>query len=174
MPYSDIQRRQHIFELQTYLHAISLMDNKIPLVIPDGVYGQETSIAVMAFQREHRLKDTGKTDPETWDMIVKVYRSYLDAEPIAYSAFPSAGYTAVTGDSGQLVYIIQAMLHSVGTCYDNTPNVTVCGNFNEVTCEAVKRFQKWSGLPENGKVDSGTWNMLVRCCEHINMTVFSV
>ena len=55
MAYTNAQKKQHIYELQTYLYAISLFNDKIPQVIPDGVYDSETSIAVRAFQREYGL-----------------------------------------------------------------------------------------------------------------------
>lgn len=171
MAYTNNQKKQHIIELQTYLHAIALMNNKIPLIIPDGIYGKETSLAVRAFQREYGIPETGNTDPDTWNKIVSVYRSYLRSQPLPYAVFPSAKYIARNGDRGQLIYIIQAMLHEIGTSYDNAPDVEICGNFNELTIEAVKRFQQWSGLPQNGNVDSGTWNMLVHCCEHMNNTL---
>lgn len=168
MAYTNSQKKQHIMELQTYLHAIALMNDRIPLIIPDGTYGSETSIAVRAFQREYGIPETGNVDPETWNRIVSVYRGYLRSAPVPYAVFPSAKYTARRGDKGQLIYIIQAMLHSICVSYDNVPDVEVCGEYNDETIEAVKRFQQWSGLPQNGSVDSGTWNMLVRCCEHMD------
>ena len=169
MAYTNIQRKQHIIELQTYLHAIALMNDRIPLIIPDGVYGNETAIAVRAFQREYGLPDTGTTDGQTWNKIVSVYRENLRGNPVPYAVFPSAKYVAAKGDSGQLVYILQAMLQTIGKRYDNAPNVEVCGTYNDATAEAVTRFQRWCGIPLSGKVDSGTWNMLVHCCEHMNM-----
>lgn len=168
MAYTNIQRKQHIIELQTYLHAIALMNDKIPLIIPDGIYDSETAIAVRAFQREYGLPDTGSTDGATWNKIVSVYRDYLRGNPVPYAAFPSAKYVAAKGDSGQLVYILQAMLQTIGKRYDNAPDVEVSGEYNDATAEAVTRFQRWSGLPRSGRVDCGTWNMLVRCCEHMN------
>ncbi|MBO4877422.1 MAG: peptidoglycan-binding protein [Ruminococcus sp.] len=171
MAYTSAQKRQHIYELQTYLHAIALMDNSIPPVMPSGIYDADTVIAVRAFQRKYGLPDTGNTDAATWNRIVSVYRSSLSASPLPYAVFPSARYKAVPGDSGQLVYVIQAMLHDVSTRYDNAPDVPVCGEYDDITATAVKRFQQWSGLPQNGSVDSGTWNMLVHCCEHINQTL---
>ena len=167
MAYTNNQKRQHIMELQTYLHAIALMNDKIPVVIPDGVYGNETSIAVRAFQREYGIPETGNVDPDTWNKIVSVYRGYLRSAPAPYYAFPSAKYIVRKGDSGQLIYIIQVLLHSLSGFYDNAPDVEICGNYNDMTAEAVKRFQKWCGIPQNGNVDSGTWNMLVHCCEHM-------
>jgi len=168
MAFTNQQRKQHIMELQTYLHAISLMDSQIPTIIPDGIYGDPTIIAVKAFQRKYGLPDTGSTDPATWNKIVSVYRSYLRGKPAPYAVFPSAEYVLAKGDSGQLVYIVQAMLEDIGESYDNAPKVDVCGNYNEPTINAVKRFQKWCGLPSSGNVDSGTWNMLVHCCEHMS------
>lgn len=167
MAYTNIQRKQHIIELQTYLHVIALMNDKIPVVIPDGVYGSETAIAVRAFQREYGLPDTGTTDGATWNKIVSVYRAYLRGAPEPYAVFPSAKYVAAKGDTGQLVYILQAMLQTIGKRYDNAPQVDVCGVYNDPTAEAVTRFQRWSGLPVSGRVDSATWNMLVHCCEHM-------
>lgn len=168
MAYTNNQRRQHIMELQTYLHAIALMNSKIPLIIPDGVYGKETALAVRGFQREYGLPETGNTDSATWNKIVSVYRSYLKSKPIPYAVFPSEKYVAAKGDSGQLVYILQAMLRDISMNYDNAPRVDVCGEYNDSTAEAVNRFQQWCGIPQNGQVDSGTWNMLVRCCEQLN------
>ena len=167
MAYTSAQKRQHILEIQRYLYAISLYDDSIPQVLPDGVYGQDTVLAVRAFQKEYGLPVTGNTDTATWNRIVNVYRSYLAAAPVAYSVFPSAKYVLGSGDRGELVYIVQAMLDSIGTSYDNAPVVDVCGNYDTATADAVKQFQRRTALPQTGKVDSVTWNMLVHCCEHI-------
>ncbi len=171
MAYTNSQKRQHIMELQTYLYAISLMDNRIPGVVPDGTYGAETVNEVKAFQEIYGLPVTGNTDSATWRKIVSVYKGYLHAAPIGYHAFPSSAYTVHSGDHGQLVYILQAMLNDIGNNYDNSPCISVNGDYDTQTSEAVRLFQKRSGLPQNGDVDSGTWNMLVRCCEHINSTL---
>ena len=171
MAYTNAQKKQHIYELQTYLYAISLFSDKIPQVIPDGVYDNETAIAVRAFQREYGLPETGNTDTATWNKIVNVYRAYQHSAPVPYNVFPSAGYVCGAGDKGELVYIIQAMLDDIGSSYDNFPMPEVCGRYNDETAEAVRIFQKKVGLPQSGRVDSGTWNMLVRCCEHINRTL---
>lgn len=34
MPYTNVQKKQHIKEIQTYLYAISMFNDKIPQVIP--------------------------------------------------------------------------------------------------------------------------------------------
>ena len=167
MAFSDKQRRQHIHELQTYLHAISFFNERIRRIIPDGFYGRDTAIAVRAFQRDYGLPDTGNTDTATWNKIVSVYRELLYGNPVAYNAFPAPDHVVRPGDSGLIVYIIQAMLDSIGAAFDNMPRVPVSGNYNTATADAVRSFQRRSGLSQNGNVDSGTWNMLVRAAEHI-------
>lgn len=161
MPYSEDQKKEHIRELQGYLYGISLFDKKIPQILPNGVYDSETEKAVEVFQREYGLHVTGETNPETWNKIVSVYRAYLEDDPAPYQAFPSRTYRAELGDSGELIYIIQAMLWKTAAWYDNMPKVSVCGEYDEDTEKAVRSFQKCCGLNESGCVDCVTWNMLV-------------
>lgn len=163
MPYSDRQKRQHIFELQRYLHAISLMNRKIPNVVPDGVYGSQTAEAVRAFQREYNLPETGTADFSTWNKIVAVYKEMFRMKPVSYPAFQSEKFICEKGAEGKLVYIIQTLLYGMGQSYDNFPKIKVCGHFNEETASVVMNFQKICSLPANGKVDCTTWNMLVSC-----------
>lgn len=166
MPYSNNQKRQHIMEVQRYLHAIALMNGKIPVVIPNGVYGNETRMAVMAFQREYNLKETGTVDSVTWNKIVEIYKGFFHSAPEPYPAFPSGKFVCEEGACGQLVYVIQAMLYGMGQSYDNFPKINVCGHFNVETKDIVANFQKFCGLPQNGMVDCATWNMLVSCSGH--------
>lgn len=166
MAFSEKQKRQHIRELQTYLHALSFFSDRIPRIIPDGIYGIDTSIAVRAFQREYTLPETGSADRATWNKIIQIYRELVYANPLPYNVFPSASYILRRGDSGLIVYIIQAMLRELSLVLDNLPRVEVDGSFGEKTERAVREFQRKSGIPANGIIDSGTWNMLARVSEH--------
>lgn len=171
MPYTNIQKKQHIMELQTYLNAISFINGEVPRIIPDGIYGKETVFAVKMFQREYGLSETGNADPATWNKVVSVYRSHIYTEPLAYNAFPYPSYVAHIGDKGQIVYILQAILNDIGNSYDNAPTVAVSGEYNPETANAVRFFQRKIGLAQSGNVDMTTWNMLVSCCEHMNSTL---
>lgn len=164
MAYTDEQKRQHILELQRYLYGISLFDDRISGVVPNGIYTAETAEAVRTFQRVYGLPQTGEADTYTWDMIVMVYRNITDTTPFPYAAFPSRDYVSHKGDHGRLVYIIQAMLSGLFSAYDNMPELDICGEYNSKTAEAVKVLQKRTGLPENGEVNCMTWNMLVKLC----------
>ena len=96
--------------------------------------------------------------------------AYIDSIP--YNAFPSERYIARIGDSGQIIYILQAMLVDISNNYDNTPNISVTGEYDKATSDMVKFFQKKTCLSQSGNVDSITWNMLVIYCEHINNILF--
>ena len=165
MPYTDEQKKEHIRELQTYLYGISLFDKRIPQVLPDGVYDKYTEQAVEAFQRAYGLPETGETDTATWDRIAAIYRDYLEKTPAAYHVFPSRSFTVCEGDSGELVYIIQAMLWKVAGRFDNMPRVKVSGEFDGGTAKAVRFFRSCCGLSDESSVDCLTWNMLVRFLE---------
>ena len=51
MAYTDEQKLRHISELQRYLYSISHYNKKIPRILPDGIYGPETTQAVRTFQQ---------------------------------------------------------------------------------------------------------------------------
>lgn len=165
MPYTEQQKKEHIRELQNYLYVISMFDRTIPQVLPDGEYNSSTREAVEAFQRSYGLPVTGETDTVTWDRIASVCKEYLDGAPAAYHAFPSRSYVLGAGDSGELVYIIQAMLLKAAERYDNMPRPDVCGEYDERTEAAVRAFRSCCGLPDSGSLDCAVWNMLVRVSE---------
>ena len=151
MPYTEAQKRSHIHEIQSYLY---------PTVTPDGVYGPRTVSAVQAFQKIYNLPATGEVNRATWDAIVKAYRKQT-AEPDALNVFPSARYVLREGDSGALVYIVQAMLNDIGSRYDNLVPVAINGSFNAATTNAIRGVQQAADLPQTGAVDRDTWNWMV-------------
>lgn len=164
MAYTDQQKRQHIAELQRYLHTLEMKGGNGVTVIPDGVYGTVTSSAIKDFQNDHGLPATGDTDSATWNEVVKEYRNIMAREPIPYPVFPSADYVCKKGSTGTIVYVIQAILYELGNIYDNITGVDVCGNYTPATIKAVEEFQKKLGLPCTGEVDSMTWNSLLILC----------
>lgn len=60
MAYTEQDRRNHIRELQQYLYSLSFLDETLPRVIPDGIYGRQTALAVRAFQQKTGCDRMGK------------------------------------------------------------------------------------------------------------------
>ena len=64
---------QPIRTLQTMLRVIAENDDRQPSVVPDGIYGADTTRAVSAFQRRSGLPVTGIVDYPTWYRISEIY-----------------------------------------------------------------------------------------------------
>lgn len=59
--------------LQYMLSILSSYIQAIPPVSVDGIYGQDTRAAVLAFQRRYQLPETGTVGRTTWDAIYDQY-----------------------------------------------------------------------------------------------------
>ena len=68
-------RGDQVWLMQSYLQTIS-KHLDIPYINADGIYGQNTKNAVMAFQRLVGLSADGIIGPDTWDKIVAVRMLY--------------------------------------------------------------------------------------------------
>jgi peptidoglycan hydrolase-like protein with peptidoglycan-binding domain len=162
MPFSEIQQKNVIQELQTYLRFISFQNKEIPRIEPTGIYNDRTRDAVTAFQSLYNLPVTGAVDEATWNEIYAVYKeieAYLSAVT-AISPFPDRDFQICEGDSGATVFILQALINAVAEFYDNIPSVPVTGICDTATANAIKRLQAAAGLPVNGIIDDKTWDAL--------------
>lgn len=166
--YSDEQKRQHIRELQEYLYAISFYDEDIIRVIPDGIYGRETSLSVRSFQTEYGLPVTGEADKNTWEKIVEIYREYISLPPYPIDVFPSPTFVLNKEHNGSLVYILQAMLRDIYKTYNNIPNINVTGIYDDATMNAIKSIQQIANINPTGLTNRLTWNVIVMMYTHLN------
>jgi len=155
---------QPVRSLQTMLRVIAEDDPSLPVVIPDGIYGPSTMIAVTAFQRKAGIPVTGIADENTWTQIVAAYEPALirtgKAEPIEILLEP--GQVIVIGESSPYIYLLQGILAQLSNDY---PDISVPG-FDGVlgveTSDSLKAFQKIAGLPVTGTLDRITWYHIVR------------
>ena len=63
--------------LEIMLNTISAMHPEIRPIIVDGVFGPDTTAAVIAFQILYGLPVTGVVDLETWSRLSEVYQLFL-------------------------------------------------------------------------------------------------
>lgn len=160
----ELTQTQAIRNLQKYLRQLSFDNKTLPELPIDGVFDTETQRAVEIFQQEHRIPVTGIVDRTTWDAI---YKSYLlsvekNAKPNSVDIFfrsPQSSSLRM-GDAGFAVSAIQYMLNEILTFYGNLPEITIDGYFGEQTADAVRLFQGYTSLPQNGEVNLETWNRI--------------
>lgn len=149
--------------VQYYLRVIAEFNPKIAEVTPNGVFDEETKNAVLAFQREYGLPETGEVNEETWNKLSSVYLGLIDSAEssgagIAAEVFP--GTLLNLGSSGEDVEILQTYLNTVAQVYTEIPTINVSGTFDAATENAVIIFQRIFGIPQSGVVGPITWEIL--------------
>ena len=63
----------NVLKMQRYLNYIANTYTNIPRVATDGIFGNATRSAVVAFQRQFGLTADGIIGQQTWNRIVQVY-----------------------------------------------------------------------------------------------------
>jgi peptidoglycan hydrolase-like protein with peptidoglycan-binding domain len=158
---------QAIYNLQRYLRQLSRFDPDIPSVDEDGIFGDETRVALEAFQRKYGLPITGTADSETWARLFDEYLASVEerTRPDPVFIFPRhpTDYSLGRGDENIYVGVVQLLLREIVTLYgEDAEQLPLDGVFGESTERAVRDFQRIQRLPEDGRVDRITWNRLAR------------
>ena len=153
---------QPIRSLQTMLRGIAEDDPTHDRIVPDGIYGPETTAAVSTFQRKHGLPVTGVTDQATWESIVAVYTPALVRIDAAQSIdiILNPGQVIRRGERNPHMYLVQAMLQVLSDVYKSVAQPTHTGILDDPTADALSTFQILSGLPMTGNLDKHTWKHL--------------
>lgn len=153
---------QPVRSLQTMLRVIAQNDPDQPSLIPDGIYGVQTTGAVSAFQRNHGLPATGVADQDTWEAIVAAYEPALiiagPAQPLEIILDP--GQILTRGSQDPDIYIVQAVLTVLSEAYGSVTPPGNSGILDEATSLSLISFQELTGLPQSGELDKLTWRQL--------------
>ncbi len=159
-PESFIQ--QPVRSLQAMLQVIALSDPRIPIVIPDGIYGQTTISAVNRFQQLYGIPITGIADQSTWEKIAEIYElARINAEPAEpIEILIDRNQALKPGDSGSYVYFLQIMLRQLSDEYHSIQPPDINGKYDQTTEDAVRFFQQVTELPNTGETDKRTWKSL--------------
>ena len=120
--------------------------------VADGVFGQETQDALIAFQKNNSITADGKAGPAT---LRKLAGSAKAATRTTPTPAPSGVVTLREGDTGENVYLLQARLFELGYYTGR-----IDGRYTEETTAAVARFQLANGLTADGIAGKGTQSKL--------------
>jgi len=145
--------------IQTYLNTIGIVYPDIPALTVDGVFGQDTHAAVVAFQRRFNLTADGIIGPITWNYIVQQFNLVTGGSSVSLE-YP--GTSLSLGSTGSSVRLMQGFLLELRSAYPSLPLLTVDGNFGPITRSAVIEFQRLNGLTQDGVIGPITWNAIVR------------
>ncbi|MBQ7295316.1 MAG: peptidoglycan-binding protein [Clostridia bacterium] len=151
-----------VFEVQSYLRNIGRLDRDISRVVPDGIFGSETTEAVKSFQRKYGISETGIVDFETWESIKNKNSEavFTASEPIQVVRITNEDLPLIKGTDNALVYTLHLMLNKLAESYANFTLLPLQSLFGENTEREVMRWQRVISHEETGEVDKLTWNSL--------------
>ena len=138
-------RKNAIFELQQMLHDINRVNGDDPKILPDGIFGPETTSAVKEFQEREGLDINGRVDFETWGAIVERHREAREKirKPVPFEAFAEELYDELkVGDSGDAVFLLQLLFNKLAKRFEEYEREEVSGYFGPPTSRNVISFQK--------------------------------
>lgn len=148
--YAEGNRGSMISDMQVRLQAAGYLKGGI-----DGVYGEDTTNAVRAFQKAKGIPVSGAIDEMTYSALRNVDASSAPSasyEESGEGENSSAGGSLYSiGDSGSDVSSIQRKLKKMGYL-----DGAVDGIYGGDTASAVKAFQSDEGLSATGMVNGDT------------------
>ena len=136
-----------VAELQKNLFDLSF---KISI---DGDYGSETKRTVQAFQKKHKLKQTGIVGPSLKGLI----EEGLAKDKSIPDSKLTTGVFLKEGSIGAAVTQLQKSLNNKGV----KPMLDIDGEFGHKTTTNVLKFQKSMNIQVDGIVGPETWTLLL-------------
>lgn len=151
-----------IYNLQVFLRTISDRYPSIPLVVPDGIYGNKTHNAVKEYQRIFSLKEDGITDFGTWNHILKTYDGIVEEKRHGNSVliYPETGLSENSKSFKPTVMIMQVMINALAEFFENISLSSVSGYIDAATVKSIKSIQIISGMNPDGNITKKFWNNL--------------
>lgn len=156
-----------VARLQNQLNRVAAGYPNIPKIAEaDGVFGEDTQKAVLAFQKIFGLAADGIVGKQTWYKLLYVYNAVkkladLHSEGIKLQSVPKEFERELHfGDTGKDVHVVQYFINNVASYNPAVPTVRITSTFGEETVQAVTAFQQYAGLPQTGVVDRATFDRL--------------
>ena len=143
-----------IREVQKYLYSIHYnVNSEVPRISIDGIYGDETKNAVIAFQKIYGLPESGAVDYPTFAKMYEIYFP-LSVNLKGY-VVTEVGFPIQKGMQGNDVIIIHTVIDELGKTYSDIGRVDPKSNYYSIESErAVLNLQRLFRTEENGIVDS--------------------
>ncbi len=149
--------------LQFFLSYIAAFNEFVQPPDINGVFGEKTREAVLAFQRYKGLEQTGVVNERTWNEIYFAYRAIIDSSPNLSMEIITQSYPGVElrqGMNGESIRTIQEYLNYIALFFRAVNTVAPTGFFGPGTTNSVRNFQREFNLEPTGVVNEETWNRI--------------
>ena len=147
-----------------FLDALAFLDEDIPRLPTNSIYGNNTITMVRAFQQKYGLPVTGNFNYSDWLVLQKAYDNILKSFPKEYQSYVDElypDYFLVKGMTGKDVKRLQKFLLAICKYDKSIPGVRVNGTFDDLTERSIKKIQKDYDFDINGIVGPLLWKKLV-------------
>ena len=84
----------------------------------------------------------------------------LPTDPQPLYPFPAVDAVLKHGESGTVIYVLQALLTELCADFVSPKAPAVNGLYDEATAHCIAQWQTVTGMPQNGEVDRPFWDML--------------
>lgn len=147
-------RGEHVEFIQEHLNRIGDRYRIVQKLNVDGLFGDATEAAVVAFQKQFDLNPDGIVGPITWNKIIEIYDEVTSEE----SGAPEALYINEIKNEQRTeeIEVLQRKLNTIASHYLFHKPIKATGIYNPSTSKLVEAFQKFKYLPPTGIVDSAT------------------
>ena len=147
--------------MQYYLAVIGQFYETVPPIAVDGIFGEATRQAVIAFQRTYGLNPDGIVGRQTWNEMLRAYRGIVESGSRLEGGLPLFPDTVLTvGSEGPNVLLMQQYLNRIARTYPNIPILTEDGVYGPAMRDAVFAFQNQFNLEETGSINAITWGLI--------------
>ncbi len=129
-------------EVQKYLLTISQTEEYLPHITVDGIYNEDTKLAVISFQHEMGLNETGKTDRETFDLLFSEYVRINESNDHEKNILNIKDFPLKRGSSGSDVAVLNTHIRELSAYYPDLGE-PASDYFSSVTEDSVKLLQEY-------------------------------
>ena len=152
--YSLGDERAAIREIQKYLLFISdRVTDSVPRVSIDGIYGEETREAVIAFQKYKGVEESGVVDYLTFTLLSEEFKLAKFLYQADNFIIEASHFPIKLGDFGNEALLINLMLDELSEFYD-LGRVDVKPYFNSATEDAILNLRRIYMLDGEAVVDA--------------------
>ncbi len=148
-----------IREVQIYL---GLAGNPDILVVPSGVYDDNTRLSVEDFQRAQGLGNTGVVDRETFDRLYEVYVILRDTEELNSKINSFISFPIMRGQSSRGMKHINATIARLMDYYGFTHNLRESSFYSTETDAAVAILRKIYILEDKDGIDEVFYMRMIK------------
>ncbi|MBQ7547203.1 MAG: peptidoglycan-binding protein [Clostridia bacterium] len=168
-PFSLGSAGSDVRTIQRELNRVAANYPAIPRIGSEsGLYDAATRRAVIAFQQIFGLEVDGVVGKQTWYKLKYIYNGVKNLSEIYSEGLTISEVERVfssvlrRGDRGIAVRTIQYYLNFIGQFNDSlTIGLDEDGIFGAATEQAVRAFQRYYGLTNDGIVGRNTWNAVI-------------